>query len=75
MFNPKTDKPHPSKDVKEHSVDVFTIDEDGMHGLAFYDFEDEKWSFHTETMVDYEEPGNETKWNWYYPSVTKKNLV
>ncbi len=49
------------------SVDVFIIDENGMHGIGFYDFELKKWVFHTDTLVDYDEEGAETKWKWYYP--------
>lgn len=69
LFNPQKNKPKPSKDDITFSEDVYIIDEDGMHGLAYYSFEDEKWRFHTDTLVDYDEPGNETKWLWYYPPV------
>lgn len=56
---------------EEFSVDVFVIDENGMHGIAFYSFDDQKWRFHTDTLVDYNEAGNETKWKWYYPIIEK----
>lgn len=52
------------------SEDVFVVDENGMHGLAFYNFDTETWSFHTDTLVDYNEEGAETKWKWYYPTAT-----
>lgn len=69
LFNPITDQPKPSEDCPEFSVDVFIIDENDMHGLACYHFEDKKWIFHTDTLVDYDEKGAETKWKWYYPDV------
>lgn len=59
--------PAVSEEDCSHSVDVFILDEEGMHGLAFYSFEDKRWIFHTDTLVDYNEPGNEMKWKWYYP--------
>lgn len=69
LYDPKLHKPNQSKEDIRFSEDVFIIDENGMHGLAFYSFEDEEWNFHTETLVDYNESGAETKWKWYYPVV------
>lgn len=69
LFDPKVQQPIPSKDCPEFSVDVFIIDEKEMHGLACYHFEDKKWIFHTDTLVDYDEKGAETQWRWYYPDV------
>lgn len=61
----------PNQVPGEHfSEDVFVVDENGMHGLAFYNFDTETWSFHTDTLVDYNEEGAETKWKWYYPTAT-----
>lgn len=67
-------KPIPAPDDPLNSVDVFIMDEDGMHGLAYYSFEDKKWCFHTDTLVDYNEPGSETKWVWYYPPYNKEDV-
>jgi len=75
LFEPATDKPKRSEDVPEYSVDVCVIDENNINGLAFYDFEDDEWHFHTDTLIDYNETGNETKWRWYYPSVTSKEII
>lgn len=65
-----TELPVSSKDDPNYSVDVFTCDEEGLHGLAYYVFEDKEWHFHTDTLVDYNEKGNETKWKWCYPPFT-----
>ena len=73
FFDPERNKPLPSKNDITLSDDVFIIDEDGMHGLAYYSFEDCQWKFHTDTLVDYNEVGHETKWKWYYPTVTVKD--
>jgi len=70
IFNDPTDIPLASKCDSTVTVDVFIIDERGMHGLAFYDLQDKEWRFHTDTVVDYNEKGNETKWKWYYPQIT-----
>jgi len=71
LFDPAKNKPNPSPDDITMSVDVCIIDEDGVNGLAWYCFEDEKWKFHTDTLVDYDEPDAETKWLWYYPVVNE----
>ena len=73
FFDPERNKPLPSKNDITFSDDVFIIDEDGMHGLAYYSFEDCQWKFHTDTLVDYNEVGHETKWKWYYPMFTVKD--
>lgn len=65
-FYDHTKTPKISED-RDFSEDVFIIDEDGVHGLAYYCFRDSKWYFHTDTLVDYFEEDNETKWKWYYP--------
>lgn len=72
-FKPEVSKDLSGKD-EEFSVDVFIIDENGLHGLAFYNFDTGKWSFHTDTVVDYNEPGHETKWWWYYPPIELEQL-
>ena len=71
VYQPTT-HPKQSKEDIEYSVDVFIIDENGMNGLAYYHFTDEQWHFHTDTLVDYNEIGSETKWVWYYPPVQKE---
>ena len=35
------------------SVDVITYDEEGMMNIGFYSYDFQKWSFHTDTLVDY----------------------
>lgn len=35
------------------SVDVITCDEKGMMNIGFYSYDLQKWSFHTDTLVDY----------------------
>lgn len=65
---------HPKSDPytdTEHSVDVIIVDENGLIGLGYVHYETNSWHFHTDTLVDYNEPGNETKWKWYYPPITK----
>lgn len=54
------------------SEDVIVIDEEGLNGVAFYDYGLKEWGFHTDTLVDYNEKGNETKWMWYYPPISKE---
>ena len=53
---------------EDFSVDGFILDETGVHGIAFWNFDDKVWRFHTDTLVDYNELNAETKWKWYYPS-------
>ena len=66
--------PKKSEDDESFSDDVMIIDENGIHGIGYYDFELLKWSFHTDTLVDYDEPGHETKWKWYYPIFEIKDV-
>ncbi|HFK5563460.1 TPA: hypothetical protein ACGZ9C_003128 [Elizabethkingia anophelis] len=74
LFN-QNELPEPSNEDKDFSEDVFIVDQDNLNGIAYYSFKDSEWMFHTETMVDYFEEGNETKFWWYYPPVTIKNEV
>lgn len=62
-------------DGEDFSVDVFILDENGVHGIAFWNFDDEVWRFHTDTLVDYNEPNAETKWKWYYPPFDKETIL
>lgn len=73
FYNPEQ-LPKKSKDDESFSDDVFIIDENGIHGIGYYDFELSKWSFHTDTLVDYNELGHETKWKWYYPLFEIKDV-
>lgn len=74
LFDPKKNKPNPSKDDITFSEDVCIIDENNVQGVAYFCFESMQWRFHTDTLVDYDEPGNETKWMWYYPPVDAKMI-
>lgn len=57
---PDRKDPGNAKGIAEYSVDVFIIDEDDCKGVAYYDFLDEEWSFHTEHFMD------EMKFVWFY---------
>jgi hypothetical protein len=69
MLKTPDQTPNPSLDDPCFSTDVCIIDEHGLNGLAYYDFHERKWKFHTDIMEDYFEDGNPTKWWWYYPVV------
>ena len=74
LFDPKKNKPRPSADDITFSEDVCIIDENNMQGVAYFCFESMQWRFHTDALVGYDEPGNETKWMWYYPPVDAKMI-
>ncbi|MES2379710.1 MAG: hypothetical protein V4538_01625 [Bacteroidota bacterium] len=67
---PPTQLPKPSTDDAAFSDDVFIIDENNNHGMAYYSFQNGKWYFYTDTNVDYITPRPASKWLWYYPTVT-----
>ncbi len=69
LFKLEYNKPQPRKDAPELSVDVFILDKDGLHGLAFFSFKEEKWYVHTDTFVGYMKCPIEANWMWYYPPV------
>lgn len=73
-LNPPTVFPVFSTDYEWMSVDVITIDEEGLINLAYYSFRENEWKFHTDTLVDYFEKGNEMKWGWYYSPFTKYDI-
>ena len=73
-YNPKKTQPRLNPEGDNISVDVFVIDEHGLHGIAFFCYESNEWLFHTDTLIDYNEEGNNTKWLWYYPT-PKKDTV
>lgn len=74
LYDPSVVFPKACEDDPEFSVDVCIIDEENMHGLAYYIFAERRWSFHTDTLVDYNEIGAETKWMWYYPVVNANDI-
>lgn len=55
--------PIKSSDDPDYSVDVFTMNEDGMINTAYYHFEDKGWYFHGDTLYDMEGQ----KFTWIYP--------
>lgn len=73
FYNPDQ-LPKKSEEDESFSDDVMIIDENGVHGIGYYDFELVHWTFHTDTLVDYDEPGHETKWKWYYPIFEIKDV-
>lgn len=62
LYNPELNKPNPSLDDITFSEDVFIISESGVHGLAYFDFEEDEWNFHTERV-------DNVPFKWYYPIV------
>lgn len=74
LFNPFYTKPIHSEDDDSYSIDVLIIDENGINGVAFYDYGSMEWRFHTDTLVDYDEKDHETKWMWYYPPFKAKDI-
>ena len=62
IYFDKTEYPAQVKD-ESHSVDVFACDGDGLLNLGFYDYENKKWCFHTDTLHDYED----VDFVWMYP--------
>lgn len=65
-------KPRVSEDDPTFTVDVFTVDEDGLTNLGYYCFKTNSWQFHTDTLSDYN--SGEIKWVWYYPPISKEIL-
>lgn len=39
---------------EQFSVDVITCDKSGLINLGFYNYDMEKWSFHTDTLQNYD---------------------
>lgn len=70
---PKLHKPdeHPveSNEDDEYSVDVITIDSDGLSKIAYFNFIQYKWRFHDD---DYYDTG---AFGWHYPVYTKYDVV
>lgn len=70
-IHPKSDYPERQYNnglPEDFSVDVITCDEDGLLCIGFYNFDTQKWGFHSDTLVDYYEEGiPEMDFNWMYP--------
>jgi len=62
--------PKRAKDLKgndeEFSVDVITYNIDQCLDIAFWDYDDQKWMFHTETLCDPYEGDNLIDFVWMY---------
>lgn len=65
-----TEYPKKDQDLKgvelEHSVDVITIDCNDMLNIGWWNYDTKKWSFHTETLVDYYEGEKLRDFVWIY---------
>jgi hypothetical protein len=61
-----THRPRHSKDnsgnYEDHSVDVIAVDPEGMMSIAFYNFEEKQWHFHSDLLYE----GYETNFVWMY---------
>lgn len=68
FFN--TAYPKRSTDLKgseeEHSVDVFTRSKDGLLNIGYWNYDTEKWAFHTDTLIDPYENGELMEFVWMY---------
>ena len=72
LFDPEKEKPKPCLDANLFSVDVFIIDEDGINGIAFYNFDTKDWGYHSDTLGKYDE--GSVKWFWYYPPINENDI-
>lgn len=61
-----TEHPIVSSDDPDYSVDVITYSKEGLLNIGFYDFKDEVWKFHTETLSDPYEDGKPQPFIWFY---------
>lgn len=78
----RNNKPDPSQDDPSFSQDVIIMTEDEMLNIGYFDYEQDKWKYHTDTLVDLNEPDEEgvlIKFNWIYPPkelfVIKQNIT
>lgn len=62
----QNEHPKPSEDDPSFSVDVICADQEGMMNIGSYSFTDEKWIFHTDTLVDPYEFGEVYPFVWMY---------
>jgi hypothetical protein len=62
-------KPEPSPDDPSFSVDVIVMTKDGVLNIGFFNYDLDKWLWHTDTSVDMEEliDGEPVEFNWIYP--------
>ena len=74
LYDPTINKPKPCEEDPACSEDICMIDEHGMQGVAYFSFELNIWVFHYDTLVDYREKDIKTKWKWYYPPVSNKDI-
>jgi len=74
LFDPMNKKPRPGDEDPAFSEDVIIIDENGLKGLAFFAFEENKWVFYADTLVDYNAENTGIKWKWYYQPVLSKHI-
>ena len=74
ISDPKKYKPKPLDNDPAFSEDVCLIDEKGLIGVASFAFEEDRWLFHFDTIIDYEKEGVEIKWKWYYPPISNKDI-
>lgn len=63
---PNTEFPVQCTDLPETSVDVITCDKDGTLNIGYYNFDTQRWGFHTDTLVDYYEKGELKPFVWMY---------
>jgi len=59
------DSEKPTSDA-QLSEDVFTYDQEGLMNVAYYDYDEEKWNFHTDTLIDPYENGKLFNFVWLY---------
>lgn len=57
--------PKVSEEDVNHSIDVITRNEGGLLNIGYYHFKDQKWYWHTDTLVDPYEDGLED-FVWMY---------
>ena len=55
-------------DDNNQSIDVITIDKDGLNDIMYYDFRNKEWV----SLTDFRDES--TKWMWYYSPVTKFDI-
>jgi len=74
LFDPSRHKPKPKDVDPAFSEDICIIDQNGLHGLAFYYFTENKWIFYVDTLIDYNTEGKGLKWKWFYPPVSSEDI-
>ena len=74
LFDPTTNRPAPNEDEPAFSEDICTIDENGANGVAFFAFDENRWIFYIDTLIDYNTEGAGIKWKWYYPPINSEDI-